>query len=1555
MIVALNVIAAAQPAGAQTRTGGSVVVSAKIDPRVRERAQSEPPIPVFTVLRYQPQREIFERAKAASALHLQVAESRYQQAARLTFASAEELRQAREALDAVVLRTRQQAFQDIQQAIGRDQDALEGRLRGLGAARISRYLGINMLTAEIPASAIAALEADPVIAQVFPVEKQYPQLVNSVPALGAPAFWNAGYTGQGEPVGILDSGVRTNHPAFAGVSIVSQVFLTYGSTDRCFADNAGSGEDQQGHGTLVGGVVASQGSAGWTNYLGVAKGLGTLYNLKVAYASSCSGTPLSSDQRDVLAALDWAVANTPLTIFNYSYGSPTSLDDDAFSQAFDQYMDTYGLTVAFAAGDGGPAAQTVVTPAISYNGIAVGNWVSRGSMNPTSAVGRTAFFRAKPDLAAPGTNIFSANYLWDSSPSTSDDFVSATGTSMAAPHIAGSAALLRSAGVSDPLAIKAILINTTDNPGWAADSGWGFTNLDRAATHLYHDTGSLATGGCQFYQVAPSADFRATVTWNRHMVGGTSYVSILVPFSIDAFGRFFTLPVGFGNDNDVVQLSGTDSANGVVGLSVNGSVAGVSSEPFAIAFSGPWTRLSGPQLGVSCAAPPVPSGSSFSVTCNVTNSGDLAVSGELQPTLPAGFGSADEWDFPDLQPGTPQSFTIDIRATVVPGTYSVGVSVSGGSTCNLSASSSFPVTVYPALPPPALLSPGNGATGVSQNPTLTWNASAGATSYDVYLGTATYSGYQGSIGFSVSPSLVANTTGTSYTPSALTPGTLYYWQIVAKNGSGAVSSAVWSFMTAAPQTGQQQYIITTMAGTNGNLGYGGDGGPAIGATFNQPAHVALDAAGNLYIADKFNYRVRKIAPNGIITTVAGNGTPGYSGDGGPATNAQFNAPQGLAVDPAGSIYISDMYNNLIRKVAPDGTITTVAGYTLLVGGNTCYYSGDGGPALGASLCFPDGLALDAAGGLYIADSLNEVIRKIFPNGTINTVAGGTHTTEGDGGPALGVDLEIPFDVAVGTAGNWYIAQSYNYAITLNGIPGSIYNNRIRKVNLDGIITTLAGGWTQGNSGDGGPAADAELEGASIVAADDAGNVYIPSDYFIRKVDTNGIINAIAGGGNWGTATSSSVAYTPGDGGMGTDAFLLGPGSLVVDSAGEIFFVDGSLVRVLLPVGTACQYGLDQTAVAVPVAGGVVPIGIRTGQACSWVVSGLPTWMGGNVFGSGPATFNLLVTANPGLLRTATISVAGIAVAVMQGAGACSYSFSPGTLTIPSDGGAGSITVTADPGCPWAASTPVDWATFTGPTSGIGNGTLSFSVQANNTGAARTGAITITGQALSVTQSGAPPPQILANGIVNSATFKVEPLSPGAWFSIFGLYLGSAAQWTVTSTLSLGGASVTVCGQPAVLSYSSGPLASNGSTLWQINALMPDGVAGQTSCPVVVTVNGQISPTASVVIEAGVMELFGFTSSAGPLPIVTHLDYSLVGPASAGLKPAQPGETLVGWGTGDCSTPVVTVGGANAPVGYSGRVAPGLCQLNFTVPSGLAGQNPLRISTSPSSYVLWLAP
>jgi RHS repeat-associated protein len=223
------------------------------------------------------------------------------------------------------------------------------------------------------------------------------------------------------------------------------------------------------------------------------------------------------------------------------------------------------------------------------------------------------------------------------------------------------------------------------------------------------------------------------------------------------------------------------------------------------------------------------------------------------------------------------------------------------------------------------------------------------------------------------------------------------------------------------------WIIDTVAGT-GESGYSGDGGPATEAKINSPRGVAVDAAGNFYIADTAGSRVRKVNTNGIITTVAGTGASGHSGDGGPAIDAELDYPHGVAVDASGNLYIADSSNSCVRKVDANGIITTVAGT------GEYGYSGDGGLAVDAKLKSPHGVAVDSSGNLYIADTSNHSIRKVYANGTISTVAGtGASGYSGDWGPATEARLSYPICIAVDASGNLYIADRDNQCVRKVGI------------------------------------------------------------------------------------------------------------------------------------------------------------------------------------------------------------------------------------------------------------------------------------------------------------------------------------------------------------------------------------------------------------------------------------------------------------------------------------------------------------------------------------------
>jgi sugar lactone lactonase YvrE len=332
--------------------------------------------------------------------------------------------------------------------------------------------------------------------------------------------------------------------------------------------------------------------------------------------------------------------------------------------------------------------------------------------------------------------------------------------------------------------------------------------------------------------------------------------------------------------------------------------------------------------------------------------------------------------------------------------------------------------------------------------------------------------------------------------------------------------------------GKSNGTITTIAGTGGDAGYTGDGAAATSAKLDNPRKIALDSSGNLYIADTVNNAIRKVTiSTGIITTVAGTGTPGYSGTKGVATSATLNSPNGVALDSSGNLYIADTGNNVIRKVtASSGVITTVAG------NGTSGYSGNNGAAASATLNSPNGVALDSSGNLYIADTSNGVIRKVTASsGVITTVAGsGSSGYSGDGGSATSAKLTIPNGVAVDSSGNIYIADTGNSVI--------------REVS-SGVIATVAGSGTSGYSGDNGAATSAKLSIPYGVAVDSSGNIYI------ADTGNNVIREVTASSGDITTVVGNGTSGYSGDDGAATSAELNSPYGTAVDSSGNIYIAD----------------------------------------------------------------------------------------------------------------------------------------------------------------------------------------------------------------------------------------------------------------------------------------------------------------------------------------------------------------------------------------------------------------
>jgi uncharacterized protein (TIGR03437 family) len=405
----------------------------------------------------------------------------------------------------------------------------------------------------------------------------------------------------------------------------------------------------------------------------------------------------------------------------------------------------------------------------------------------------------------------------------------------------------------------------------------------------------------------------------------------------------------------------------------------------------------------------------------------------------------------------------------------------------------------------------------------------------------------------------------------------------------------------------QTEIITTVAGT-GAAGLSGDGGSATSAALNQPGGVALDASGDLFIADTTNNRIQEVS-GAIVTTVVGTG--------GLAASPALAQPSGVFVDGSGNLFIADTANHQIREVPAGGKVTTIAG-----GGSYGYY-GDGGPATSATLYNPTGVFVDASGNVFVADTFNYVIREFTVGGNITTVAGNNALPagySGDNGPAISAQLNNPTGVFGDASGNIFIADSGN--------------NRIRKFTVGGNITTIAGNGTEGFSGDGGPATAAKLYTPTGVFVDAYGNVFIAdtTNNRVREFTVGGNITTVAGNGNNGFS---------GDNGLPTAASLSRPKGVAIDASGDIFIADTNNNRIR-----------EVSASTVPppsiFTGGVVPAysTVTTIQVGEWV----------SIYGTNLASSTAIWTGNfPTSLGGASVTIDGNAAFI-------SYA-SPGLINV----------------------------------------------------------------------------------------------------------------------------------------------------------------------------------------------------------------------------------------------------------------------------------------------------
>lgn len=385
--------------------------------------------------------------------------------------------------------------------------------------------------------------------------------------------------------------------------------------------------------------------------------------------------------------------------------------------------------------------------------------------------------------------------------------------------------------------------------------------------------------------------------------------------------------------------------------------------------------------------------------------------------------------------------------------------------------------------------------------------------------------------------------------------------------------------------------ISTIAGT-GTAGYSGDGGPATAATLRYPTSVAIDTLGNLYISDNQNYTIRKIeVATGTITTVCGNGTRGYTGDGGPASAAQLYGPEYISFDKAGNLYIAEISQNVVRKINTTGIISTIAGT------GTLGYNGDGIPATAAQLYMPGNVAFDDDGNLFIAELGNARIRKVTPDGLISTIAGnGTGTYSGEGGPASAATF-TPSYVKLTKNGDFFITTR---------------NFRVLKIGADGNINTVAGNGIMANSGDGGPATAASMHHPIDVVFDDCENMYISVNnhnrvrkvtyhpYASPSITISGVASATVG------ATVTVAATVTAGAGSYTISWLRNGVLLATTSTPAFSYTKGpgtdTITARLHPTVAYCS----DTAASTPIIIAELPVGAASIQPLSAHIYPTPT-------------------------------------------------------------------------------------------------------------------------------------------------------------------------------------------------------------------------------------------------------------------------------------------------------------------------------------------------------------
>jgi uncharacterized protein (TIGR03437 family) len=762
--------------------------------------------------------------------------------------------------------------------------------------------------------------------------------------------------------------------------------------------------------------------------------------------------------------------------------------------------------------------------------------------------------------------------------------------------------------------------------------------------------------------------------------------------------------------------------------------------------------------------------------------------------------------------------------------------------------------------------------------------------------------------------------------------------------------AVLFLLGAAPipaaDTTPASYVIQTVAGSDDS----GDGGSALSVALSQPEGIALDSAGNVYFADAAVHRVRKITANGLIQTVAGTGVAGFSGDGGPASAALLNQPYGLAFDTSGNLYIADLGNARVRKIGTDGTIQTVAGGGALPATGT----GQGGPANITQLAQPRDVAVDADGSLYISDFGANQVYRVTTDGTLSLMAGtGVAGFSGVATSALLAQLNAPAGLAVDPTGDLYIADSGNNCVrkVYNGVIITVFNTPAPTgVSLDstGMLYVAAASYfgtlIQPIPG---------VASARDVTIDPAGDIFLTSGVFVSEIPSGGILTTLAGSG--------TAPYFGGDGGPATAAQLYSPSGIAVDSNGNWYIADTSnnRIRMVTPAGVISTFAGTGAAAQLNAPSGIAidasnnlyiadtgnndVLEITPAGAITTIASQLnnpvsvAVDMQESVYIADSGNNRIVRVAADGTASTFAKIMGPLAVAV-DPAGNVYVADASQIWSVASDGTAGSLVkgltspsgmafeldgtlMIADTGAnvirrlsPSAVLTAIA-GTGTFGFSGDGGPALSAQLSAPSgiaIGANGTLLVADSGnnRIRSLTPAAAAA-ETATVAVVNAASLAAGPIAPGEIITVFGTGFDPAN----TQLLLDGG--------PATLFYTSAT---------QINALAPGNLKPGSSTAISILVDGATVATSSVPVATAAPGIFtiGATGQAAAL----NQDGSL----NSVMNPADRGSVVSIYATGQGSgaaNVTLTIAGYNAPLYYAGPAPgfPGLMQINAQIPCG----------------------